>query len=201
MDEQSVLPPDFPAYLPCGFEEGLALYVADRAAYFGQHDIRARLFPDGIDILLYRAGDMRDDLHRLAEILSPPLALDHLAVHLAGGEIGEFVEVLVDEPLVMSEVEIRLRTVLGDEHFTVLAGVHRPGIHIDIGVELLRRHLVTARPEQPAERRGDYAFTQPRDNSSRDENILCHVLLLRGAHPPQFRLKNEKRTLSVFFSR
>ena len=49
-------------------------------------------------------------------------------------------EVLVHEPLVVAQVQVRLGAVLGDEHLAVLIGTHSPRVHIDIGVELLVPH-------------------------------------------------------------
>ena len=45
----------------------------------------------------------------------------------------------VDEALVVAEVEVGLALVVGDEHLTVLERVHRPGVDVDVRVELLHR--------------------------------------------------------------
>ena len=144
VDVKAVFPADFPAHLSHRFEEGLTFDVSYRAAYLRHNDVRVRLLADGVDIVLYGARDVRDYLHRFAEILSLALAVEHVPVHLASGEIGVAVEVLVDEPLVMSEVEVGLRAVLGDEHFAVLIGAHSAGVDVDVGVEFLRGDLYSA---------------------------------------------------------
>ena len=41
----------------------------------------------------------------------------------------------------MPQIQIRFAAVLGHVHFAVLIGTHGTGVHIDIGVELLRRYL------------------------------------------------------------
>ncbi len=184
MDIKTILTPDLSSYLSHRFEEGLALDVADGAADLRHHDVRARLAAHGVDVVLDGARHMRDDLHRLAEILPSALAAQHIPIHLARGEVGEAVEVLVDEPLVMPEVEVGLGAVLGDEHLAVLTGAHRAGIDIDIGVELLRRHLEPARFHQPAEGRHDDALPESGDHSARHKNILGHTLLLCAAPAP-----------------
>ena len=58
------------------------------------------------------------------------------------------------EALVMAEVEVGLGAVVGDEHLAVLIGRHRARIDVEIGVELAQPHLVAARLQQRAERRG-----------------------------------------------
>ena len=51
----------------------------------------------------------------------------------------------------MPDVQVRLGTVLGDEDLTVLERVHRSGIDIEVGVELLHRDPQTTGPQKPAE--------------------------------------------------
>ena len=57
------------------------------------------------------------------------------------------------EALVVAEVEIGLRAVVGDEHLAVLVGRHRARIDVEIGIELAQPHRVAARLQQRAERR------------------------------------------------
>ncbi len=51
----------------------------------------------------------------------------------------------------MADVEVRLGAVLGDEHLAVLERVHRPGIDVEVRVELLHGDAQTARAEQTTE--------------------------------------------------
>ena len=64
------------------------------------------------------------------------------------------VQVLVDEPLVVAEVEVGLAAVLGDEHLAVLEGVHRPRVDVDVRVELDHRDPQPAALEETTERGG-----------------------------------------------
>src|SRR5439155_8916471 len=80
--------------------------------------------------------------------------------------------VLVDEALVVADVEIGLRAVLGDEDFAVLEGAHRAGVDVDVRVELLHLHLQPARLQQPAERGGGDALAEGRDDAAGDEDVL-----------------------------
>ena len=64
------------------------------------------------------------------------------------------------EALVMAEVEIGLGAVVGDEDLAVLIRRHRAGIDVEIGIELAQAHLVAARLQQRAERRGCETLTQ-----------------------------------------
>ena len=54
----------------------------------------------------------------------------------------------------MAEVEIGLGAVVGDENLAVLVWRHRARIDVEVGVELAQPHLIAARLQQRAERRG-----------------------------------------------
>ena len=56
------------------------------------------------------------------------------------------VQVAVEEPLVVADVEVGLGAVLGDEDLAVLERVHRAGVDVEVGVELLHHHPQAAGP-------------------------------------------------------
>jgi hypothetical protein len=127
-----------------GFEERERLDVAHRAADLGDHDVDVLCFRDEPDALLDLVGDMRDHLHRAAEVVAAPLPPDDRVVDRAGGDVGAARGVDVGEALVVAEVEVGLRTVFGDEHLAVLERAHRARVDVDVGVELLDRHPESA---------------------------------------------------------
>ena len=151
VDVECVFAPDLQPDLTDGLEKRLALNVAGRAADLRDNDVGVRLAADTIDKVLDLIRDVRNDLHRFAEVLAAALLVEHVPVHLAGREVGVFVQVLVDEALIVAEVEIGLRAVLGDVHLAMLIWAHGAGVYIDIGVELLRGDLQAACLEQTAE--------------------------------------------------
>ena len=175
MNVERVLAPNLKPDLTDGLKEWLALNVAGRAADLGDDDIRAGLFADLIDELLDLVGDVRDDLHGAAEIFAAALLFEHMGIHLARGEVGELVEVLVDKALVVAEIEVGLRAVLGDVDLAVLVRAHRAGVNVDVGVELLRCDLEPARLQKTAERGGGDALAKAGNNAAGDENVLCHI--------------------------
>ena len=69
-------------------------------------------------------------------------------------------QVLVDEALVVPEVEVGLGAVVGDEDLAVLVGRHRARIDVEVGIELAQAHLVAARLQERAERRGRETFAK-----------------------------------------
>ena len=72
MHEQRALAAELVAELADRLEERQALDVADRAADLAEHEIL--VVEIGLDEFLDRVGDVRDDLHRGAEIVAAPLA-------------------------------------------------------------------------------------------------------------------------------
>ena len=78
------------------------------------------LFGQQMDAVLDLVRDVRDHLHGLAEIFPLALVVQHGLVNLAAGQIVHARELDVREPLVMAEVEVRLRAVIQHIHFAVL---------------------------------------------------------------------------------
>jgi hypothetical protein len=54
-------------------------------------------------------GDVRDHLHRAAEVVAATFARDHRVVHLAGGEVVLLAHAHRQEALVVTEIEDRSR--------------------------------------------------------------------------------------------
>jgi hypothetical protein len=96
---------------------------------------------------------VRDHLDGRAEVVTAALAPDHGVVDRARGDVGCPGGVLVREPLVVAEVEVGLRPVLGDEDLAVLEGAHRPRVYVDVGIELLELQSEAPADEQTTDRR------------------------------------------------
>src|SRR5262249_9476336 len=155
---EAVVPADLVAYLPDGFEERQRLDVADRTPDLGDHHVRRATVvvrrghrPDpGLDLV----GDVWDHLDRFAQVFPAPLLGDHRGANLPGGDFGGLGQVPVQEALVVPDVEVGLRAVLGDEDLAVLERVHRARVDIQVGVELLHHHPQSPGGEQVAETGG-----------------------------------------------
>jgi hypothetical protein len=81
-------------------------------------------------------------------------------------------EILVDEALVVADVEVGLGAVLGDEDLAVLERAHRPGVDVEVRVELLELDAQPARLQETTERGGDDSLPERGDDSTRDEDVL-----------------------------
>ena len=95
-----------------------------------------------------------------------------VGVDLAGGDVRRAVQVGVEEPLVVADVEVGLGAVVGDEDLAVLERVHRAGVDVEVGVELLHRDAQAAGAQQVAEARGGQALAERGGDAAGDEDVL-----------------------------
>ena len=179
MDEQRVAASHLSRHLPDRFQKRLSFDIADRAADLRDHNIRVGVLSDAIDEPFDFVCDVRDRLHGLAKIAALPFARKHIGVHLAGRQVGIAVQVLVDEPFVMAEVEIGFRAVLRHIHFTVLIRAHRARIDVDVRVQFLRGDLKPARLQKPSERRRRNALAEPGHHAAGHKDVFFRPALLR----------------------
>ncbi len=150
VDEHHVLFADEVAHLADRFQERQRFDVADRAADLDDAHFRAARFGDPRDVRFDLVGDVRDHLNRRAEIVAAAFLLDDRLVDLARRHVVVVGERLVDEALVMTQIQVRLGPVLGDEDLAVLVRIHRAGVDVDVRVQLLDRHCDPPTLEQPA---------------------------------------------------
>src|SRR5207342_571415 len=137
------------AELADGLEVRQALDVADSAADLAEYEIEALIAV--ADEILDGVGDVGDDLDGGAEIVAAPLLGENLLVDAPGGDVVLPGRRPAGEALVMAEVEVGLRAVVGDEHLAVLVGRHRARIDIEVGVEFAQPYLVAARLQKRTE--------------------------------------------------
>ena len=155
-----------------GFEERQAFDVADRAADLDEEEIE--VLHAGHDEFLDHVGDVRDHLHGAAEIAAPAFALDHLAVDATGGDVVGLRGGHAGEPLVVSQIEIGLRPVIGDVDFAMLERGHRSRIDVEIGIEFPQTDFVPASLQQSSECGGRKTFSEGRDHAAGDEDQPRH---------------------------
>ena len=132
---------DLVAQLADRLEEREGFDVADRAADLDDLDVGLLGLGERADARLDLVGDVRDDLHGLAEVVAAALLRDDRGVDRAGREVRTAVQVCVEEALVVAEVEVGLGAVVEHEDLAVLERVHRARVDVDVRVELLEDDL------------------------------------------------------------
>ena len=176
MQEEDVLPAEVVTNLPRRLEKGLRLDIADGAADFGDDDVGPVAVGVRLghrqDAALDLVGDVRDDLDGVAEVFAAALLGDDRRIDLSGRDIRRAGQIAVEEALVVTDVEVGLGAVLGDEDLAVLERVHGAGVDVEVGVELLHRHLQPARGQQLSEAARGQSLAERRDDPAADEEVL-----------------------------
>ena len=138
MDIQAVLEADLRTHLANGLQEGLALNIAHRAADLGNNHVgRIRRAGHGQNVPLDFVGDVRDDLNGRAQIFAAAFPVNDRLIHAAAGHIGRLSQALVNKALIVSQIKVGLRAVVGHKNLAVLIGIHGAGVHVDVRVKLL----------------------------------------------------------------
>jgi len=84
-------------------------------------------------------------------ILAAPLFRDDGGVDFAGREIAGAARAHAHEALVVAQVEIGFRAIVGNVHLAVLERAHRARVDVDVWIELHQAHLQAARFEDRPE--------------------------------------------------
>src|SRR6266705_2226227 len=179
------------AHLPHRLEKGKRLDVPNSAADLDDRHFRFACAArnERLDLV----GDMRDHLHRAAEVVAAALFSYHRIVDLAGGEVVVAVHPGRLETLVMAQIEVGLGAVLGNEHLPVLEGAHRAAIDVDVRVELEESDFDAARFEDRGEGGGGYPLPQRGNHTARHEHILGH--LKPGGWDGEWYMKTPPRSI------
>lgn len=93
---------------------------------------------------------MRDNLHGPTQVFAVALTLQYFGIDFTSREVTVLVQVDIDKPFVVTQIQVCFGTVIGYEHFTVLVRVHRTGIDVQIRVKLLNGNFETATLQQAA---------------------------------------------------
>ena len=169
------------AHLARRLKEWLRFDIADGAANFGDDHVGVIPVLIGLRLathhVLNLVGDMRNNLNGIAEILATAFLSDDRGVHLARRRICSTRQVHIQEAFVVADIQIGFCAVLSHEDLSVLERIHRAGIDIDVGIELLHDHMQPPGTKQPTQARGGQALAQRGHNAARDENVLGHGIV------------------------
>ena len=117
---------------------------------------------------------MRDDLHGGTEVIAAPFFGNDALIDASGGEVAMAAGGGADKAFVVTQVQVGLGAVIGDEHFAMLKRAHGARIHVDIRIELDHRDAQAARLENGTEGRSGNAFPQRGNHAAGDEYISSH---------------------------
>ena len=165
---------DVVAELADGLQERQDLDVAHRSPDLGDDDVHVVAVPQPQDPVLDLVGDVGDDLHRVPQVVAAALLVQNRQVHRSGGDVAVPPQALAREALVVAQIQVGLAAVVGDVDLPVLEGVHRAGVDVDVGVELLVDDPQPAGLHEPPQRGGGDPLAETGDHSPGHEHILRH---------------------------
>ena len=167
----------FQAQLARRFQKGQGLNVAHRAADF--YNGYVKIFFKRAEAFFDFVGNVRNDLHRRAQIFAAAFLVNDGLVNAAGGVGVGFGHFHVQKAFVMAQIQIRFGPVYGDEHFAVLVGAHGARVHIDVRVALNHVDLKPVQLQQLADACAGNAFAQRADHAAGDDDEFGHMFLLK----------------------
>ena len=172
VDGNRIVAADLVAQLANRLDERQAFDIADRAADFAKDEI------DALELVLgkflNRIGNVRNDLHGCAEIVSAALLGDDRLVDSARGDIVGLQRWHAGKALIMAKIEVGLGPVVGDIDFAVLIGRHRARINVEIGVKFPDSHGISASLQKRAEACRHQTFAKRGNHTAGNENISRH---------------------------
>ena len=77
------------------------------------------------------------------------------------------------EALIVPQIEIRLRAIVGHEHLPMLKRAHRARIHIEVRIKFHQVHAQPARFQQTTDGGRGQPLAQRRHNAARHKDVLC----------------------------
>ncbi len=157
-------------------QERQALDVADGAADLDEAEIEVAGLTG--DRLLDGVGDVGDHLHGGAQVIAAPFARDHLGIDPPRGRIVGLRGGHSGETLVMAEVEVGLRAVVGHEHLAMLVRAHGTRIDVQVRIQLAQPHAVAAGLQEGGQGRACDAFAEGGHHAAGDEYEPRHGRVL-----------------------
>ena len=173
MDVHHVFPAFLHRHLTDGLQKRLALDIAHGAADLADQHVHILLL-HGIDMAFDLVGDVRDDLDSAPQKRALPLPVQQIPIDPSRGDGAAARQALIHKPLIVAQIQVGLRPVIGDEYLAVLIGAHGAGVHIEIGVEFLVAHPQSPLLEKTAQRRRADALPQTGHHAAGDKYILHH---------------------------
>ena len=179
MDQNGIFMAYVVLELTDGLQERLTLNIADGSAYLYNSDPVLVLLFGPIEPALDLICDVRNHLYGAPAVISVTLFLQNRPVNFTGGHVGIFIQAFINKSLIMTEIQVCLRTVVGNKNLAVLNGVHRTRVYIDIGIKLLHRHLITSGFQKTAQRSCRNSLAQTGNHTACHKYIFyCHHIFL-----------------------
>ncbi len=159
---------------------GQGFDVSNCPTNFGDDDIVGIVLTQGENSGFDFVGDVRNDLDGFAQVIPPSFFVDDRAVNATGGDVVGLCCTNTQEAFVMTQVQVRFGPVFCNITLTMLVGVERSGIYVNVGIQFLDGHPESPGLEQFGEGCGQDTLAQRRGYTARNEYIFGHYGLFTG---------------------
>ena len=163
-----------------GLDIGQGFDVSNGSTNFGDDNIVGIVLTQGENPSFDFVGDVRNDLDGFAQVIPPSFVVDHRAVNATGGDVVGLRCANTQKALVMPQIQVRFGPVFCNITLTMLVGVERSGIYVNVGIQFLDGHPESPGLEQFGEGCGQDALAQRRGYTARNEYIFGHYGLFTG---------------------
>ena len=157
------------------FHKRQRLDIADRAADLDEQDVRLMHLSDLANRHFDLVGYVRNDLDRLAKIVSAAFLFNHRKINAPTRPVIRLRKLGVCKSLVMTKIQIGLGPVVGHENLAVLKRRHRSRIDVYIRVQL--HHLNRQPPglQQRPDRTRRQPFAKARNHAACYKYVFGHI--------------------------
>ena len=128
------VPSQFPFQLTDAFQIRKRFDIAHRSSDFSDNEIELILVAQQLDVALNFIGDVGNNLNSLAQIVATAFFVDYTLVDASCRDVVRFGRLYAQEAFIMSQVEVGFVSVYGYITLSVLVGVQRSGVDVDVGV-------------------------------------------------------------------
>ena len=149
----------FPSQLTNTFDVRKRFDIAHSTTDFGNYKIEIAFITQEFNIAFDFVGNVRNNLHSFAQVITTTFLVDDILINAAGGHIISFVRLHTQKAFVMPKVEVGLMSIHCYIALTVFVGIKSSRIHIDIRVEFLVGNSKTTGLQQFSQRCSNNAFS------------------------------------------
>ena len=143
MDKHYIFFSKFISELPHSFYEMRSFNISDRTTNFNDCHIASICY--FLNPTLYFICYMWNYLDCLSKIISSPLSFHHREVYLSRSSTRKSSQFLINESLIMSQIQICLKSIIRDKSFSMFVWRHRPRIDLQIRIHFSHCNFVSSR--------------------------------------------------------
>ena len=142
---------------------------------------------------------MGDHLDGFSQIVSPAFLVYDCLVNLTRGHGVVPGGMDAGKPFVVTQIQVCLHTVVGHIALSVLVGIERARVYIDIRVEFLDGYPVTTTLKESSDAGRDNSFSQGGDHASRYKDVFCLHFPVCFKNNTGHKIRTNSRFLQDFF--